>query len=188
VKIHQIWAENVKGISSRVVIDFSPTGLNLVFAPNEVGKTTMAQVLDCIFKYKSDSIAQAVHDLKPKGKDVGPAMGATIEVDGQIYEIEKQWLKENKTEVKLVSPEIKSLDGEPAQRIIDEIYKKRLDENVWKMIQVDQANFDEILKGKSAGERAALSRFLAKVVATGSFYEVRGLVPDFDRQAKLMGL
>jgi ABC-type bacteriocin/lantibiotic exporter with double-glycine peptidase domain len=27
-----------------------------------------------------------------------------------------------------------------------------------------------------------------KVVATGSFYEVRSLVPDFDRQAKLMGL
>lgn len=168
MKIHQLWAENVKGISSRVVIDFSHTGLNLVSAPNEMGKTTIAQVLDCIFKYKSDSSAQAVHDLKPKGRDVSPAMGATIEVDGQIYEIEKQWLKGSKTEVKFVSPEIKSLDGEPAQRIIDEIYKKRLDESVWKMIQVDQASFDEILKSKSAGERAALSRFLAQVVSSGS--------------------
>ena len=121
MKIHKLWAENVRGISNRVNMDLSPTGLNLVTAPNEMGKTTMAQVLDFLFQHKSSANSKEIKDLKPYGKDVGPLMGATIEVDGQTYQIEKRWLKEKKTEVKLISPEIKELDGPEAEKMIDKI-------------------------------------------------------------------
>ncbi len=97
MKIHKLWAENVKGISNRVTMELSPTGLNLISAPNEMGKTTMAQVLDFLFQHKSSANSQEIKVLKPYGKDVGPLMGAIIEVDGQTYKIEKQWLKDKKT-------------------------------------------------------------------------------------------
>jgi uncharacterized protein YhaN len=177
LKIHKLWAENVRGISSRLTMELSPTGLNLVTAPNEMGKTTMAQVLDFLFQYESQQAPEAIRDLKPYGKDVGPLMGAIIEVDGQTYQIEKQWLKDKKTEVELISPESKKLSGPSAQKIVDEIFTQHLDETVWKMIQIAQANFGELLDyAYNAEQRAALSTYLAKAVVDTDSFEDSDLV------------
>ncbi len=159
MKIHKLWAENVKGISNRVTIELSPTGLNLISAPNEMGKTTMAQVLDFIFQYKSSANSQEIKDLKPYGKDVGPLMGAIIEVNGQTYKIEKQWLKDKKTEVELIAPESKKLSGNAADKVIDEIFTEYLDETIWKMIQIAQANFTEILADEYEEEQRDMLRY-----------------------------
>lgn len=159
MKIHKLWAENVKGISDLVEVELSPTGLNLITAPNEMGKTTIAQVLDFLFQYKSSANSQEIKDLKPYGKDVGPLMGAIIEVDGQTYKIEKRWLKEKKTEVELLAPEKKALSGNDADKIINEIFTEYLDETIWKMIQVAQANFTELLVDDYGDEQRDMLRY-----------------------------
>lgn len=166
MKIHKLWAENVKGISNRVEMELSPSGLNLVTAPNEMGKTTMAQVLDFLFQYKSSANSQDIKDLKPYGKDVGPLMGAVIEVNGQTYKIEKQWLKDKKTEVKLLAPVEKALSGNDADKVIVEIFTQHLDETIWKMIQVAQANFNELLLDEYGDvQRDMLRNYLSRAVA-----------------------
>jgi uncharacterized protein YhaN len=166
VKIHKLWAENVKGISDLVEVELSPTGLNLITAPNEMGKTTIAQVLDFLFQYKSTANSQEIKDLKPYGKDVGPLMGAIIEVDGQTYKIEKRWLKDKKTEVELLAPEKKALSGNDADKIIDEIFTQYLDETIWKMIQVAQANFTELLVDDfGEDQRDMLRYYLSRAVS-----------------------
>lgn len=159
MKIHKLWAENVKGISDLVEVEFSPTGLNLITAPNEMGKTTIAQVLDFLFQYKSSANSQEIKDLKPYGKDVGPLMGAIIEVDEQTYKIEKRWLKDKKTEVELLVPEKRALSGNDADKIIDEIFTQYLDETIWKMIQVAQANFTELLVDEYDDDQRDMLRF-----------------------------
>ncbi len=146
-------------------MELSPTDLNLVTAPNEMGKTTMAQVLDFIFQYKSSANSQEIKDLKPYGKDVGPLMGAIIEVNGQTYKIEKQWLKDKKTEVELIAPESKKLSGNAADKVIDEIFTEYLDETIWKMIQIAQANFTEILADEyEEDQRDMLRYYLSRAV------------------------
>jgi energy-coupling factor transporter ATP-binding protein EcfA2 len=183
VKIHKLWAENVRGISSRVTMELSPTGLNLVNAPNEMGKTTMAQVLDFLFQHKSSANSQEIKDLKPYGKDVGPLMGAVIEVDGQTYKIEKQWLKDKKTEVELLAPEKKALSGNAADKLIDEIFTEYLDETIWKMIQVAQANFSELLDNEYDDDRrAALSDYLAQAVADAEGFDDSNVVEKVEAQ------
>lgn len=165
MKIHKLWAENVKGILDRVEVELSPTGLNLITAPNEMGKTTIAQVLDFLFQYKSTANSQEIKDLKPYGKDVGPLMGAIIDVDGQTYKIEKRWLKDKKTEVELLAPEKKALTGNDADKIIDEIFTQYLDETIWKMIQVAQANFTELLVDEYGdNQRDMLRYYLGRAV------------------------
>ena len=165
MKIHKLWAENVKGISDLVEVELSPIGLNLITAPNEMGKTTIAQVLDFLFKHKSSANSQEIKDLKPYGKDVGPLMGAIIEVDGQTYKIEKRWLKDKKTEVELLAPEKKALSGNDADKIIHEIFTQHLDETIWKMIQVAQANFSELLVDEYGDDqRDMLRNFLSRAV------------------------
>ena len=165
MKIHKLWAENVKGITNQVEVELSPTGLNLISAPNEMGKTTIAQVLDYLFQYKSSANSQDIKDLKPYGKDVGPRMGAIIEVDGQIYKIEKQWIKDKKTEVEMISPEKKALSGNAADKVIEEIFTEHLDKTTWKMIQVAQANFTELLVDEYGEEqRDMLRHYLSRAV------------------------
>lgn len=165
MKIHKLWAENVKGILDRVEVELSPTGLNLITAPNEMGKTTIAQVLDFLFQYKSSANSLEIKDLKPYGKDVGPLMGAIIDVDGQTYKIEKRWLKDKKTEVELLAPEKKALTGNDADKIIDEIFTQYLDETIWKMIQVAQANFTELLIDEYGdNQRDMLRYYLGRAV------------------------
>ena len=159
MKIHKLWAENVKGISDLVEVELSPTGLNLITAPNELGKTTIAQVLDFLFQHKSSANSQEIKDLKPYGKDVGPLMGAIIEVDGQTYKIEKRWLKDKKTEVELLAPEKKALSGNDADKIIHEIFTEHLDETIWKMIQVAQANFTELLVDEYGDDQRDMLRY-----------------------------
>jgi energy-coupling factor transporter ATP-binding protein EcfA2 len=161
VKIHKLWAENVRGISKRLTMELEPSGLNLIIAPNEMGKTTMAEVLNFLFQSKSGSQAEEIQDLKPYGKDVGPLMGAVIEVDGQTYKIEKQWLKDKKTEVELLSPETKKLSGPAAEKLVDEIFTQHLDETIWKMIQVAQANFDQLLEEKYDVKSTCCAKYLS---------------------------
>ena len=183
MKIHKLWAENVRGISSRVTMELSPTGLNLVTAPNEMGKTTMAQVLDFLFQHKSSANSQEIKDLKPYGKDVGPLMGAIIEVDGQTYKIEKQWLKDKKTEVELLAPEKKALSGNAADKLINEIFTEYLDETIWKMIQVAQANFGDLLDNEYDDDRrAALSDYLAQAVADAEGIDDSNVVEKVEAQ------
>jgi uncharacterized protein YhaN len=165
VKIHQLWAENVRGISNRLTLDLSPTGLNLVSAPNEMGKTTMARILDYLFQWKSTSQDKEIQNLKPYGKDVGPLMGAIIEVNGQTYKIEKQWIKDKKTEVELIFPEEKRLSGIAADKVIELIFTEYLDRTIWKMIQVTQANFTELLAEEyGEDQRDMLRHFLSRAV------------------------
>ena len=183
MKIHKLWAENVRGISKRITMDLSPSGLNLVTAPNEMGKTTMAQVLDFLFQHKSIANSKEIKDLKPYGKDVGPLMGAIIEVDSQIYKIEKQWLKDKKTEVELVSPEAKKLSGPDADKMIEKIFKHDLDETIWKMIQVAQANFGELLDGRYDDDRRkALSDYLAQAVVDAEGFDDSNLVEKVEAE------
>lgn len=178
MKIHKLWAENVKGITNRKELELEATGLNVVTAPNESGKTTLAQVLNYLFQYKSTANSQDIKDLKPYGKDVGPLMGAEIEVNGQIYRIEKQWLKDKKTEVELISPEKRALSGNDADKVIDQIFTEYLDQTIWKMIQVAQADFDNFISSDlQEGQRDSLRHYLSLAVVDDeagsdeSFYE-----------------
>jgi DNA repair exonuclease SbcCD ATPase subunit len=110
-------------------------------------------------------------------------MGAIIEVDGQTYKIEKQWLKDKKTEVELLAPEKKALSGNAADKLIDEIFTEYLDETIWKMIQVAQANFGDLLDNEYDDDRrAALSDYLAQAVADAEGIDDSNVVEKVEAQ------
>ena len=165
MKFHKIWAENVRGISDLVSLTLQPDGLNIVHAPNEAGKTTLGMVPTYLFSQKSSANSQNIKDLKPYGKDVGPLMGAIVEVGGQIYKIEKRWLKDPKTEVELISPLSEKLSGNDAIKVIDKIYKSDMNETIWKMLQIAQADFGSLISEDfSDGQRDTLRKSLDKAV------------------------
>lgn len=183
MKIYNIWAENVRGITKRITLEPSLTGVTLISAPNETGKTTMSEVLNFLFMYPSSSNRQQIKDLKPIGKDVGPAMGAKIEVNGQIYLINKQWLKDRKTEVELISPVKSQLSGNKAQDVIDEIFTEYLDETIWRLLQIEQAQFAKLTDdGLDFDPTEALHRLLDQVVSEGDVPDDATLMEKVDAE------
>jgi len=117
----------------------------MIHAPNESGKTTLSEVLTFLFTYPSNSNDSSIKKLQPIGKDVGPSMGATIEIGPDTYEITKQWLKEKKTEVKITGSRNLQLAGPDAQREIEKLFTDSLDGTFWELLQVKQAEFNTLV-------------------------------------------
>ena len=145
MRVHKIWAANVRGISTTKSIEPALGGVTMVHAPNESGKTTLSEVLTFLFTYPSTSNDSSIKKLQPIGKDVGPSMGATIEIGADTYEITKQWLKEKKTEVKITGSRNLQLAGPGAQREIEKLFTDSLDGTFWELLQVKQAEFNTLV-------------------------------------------
>jgi hypothetical protein len=145
MKVLEIWAENVRGVSTKKVVNPAPTGVTLIHAPNESGKTTLSEVLTFLFTYPDGSKHANLKTLQPVGKDVGPAMGATIEIGPDTYVIKKQWLKEKKTEVVVTGSRTLQLAGPDAQAEIERIFKESLDSTFWELLQLQQAEFNALV-------------------------------------------
>ncbi len=145
MKVLEIWAENVRGISTKKVVNPAPNGVTLIHAPNESGKTTLSEVLTFLFTWPSDSKHATLKSLQPVGKDVGPSMGATIEIGPDTYKIRKQWLKEKKTEVEITGSRTLQLAGPDAQAEIERIFKESLDSTFWELLQLQQAEFNALV-------------------------------------------
>ncbi len=145
MRVHKIWAANVRGISAIKSIEPALGGVTMIHAPNESGKTTLSEVLTFLFTFPSNSNDSSIKKLQPIGKDVGPSMGATIEIGPDIYEITKQWLKEKKTEVKITGSRNLQLAGPDAQREIEKLFTDSLDGTFWELLQVKQAEFNTLV-------------------------------------------
>ena len=145
MRVHQIWAENVRGITTKKVINPAPAGLTLIHAPNESGKTTLSEVLTFLFTKADSSKDAKMKSLVPIGKDVGPAMGATIEIGPDTYVITKQWLKGKKTELVVTGSRNLQLAGADAQHEIERIFEESLDSSFWQLLQLPQGDFDQLI-------------------------------------------
>lgn len=145
MRVLELWAENVRGISTRKTIKPSPSGVTLIHAPNESGKTTLSEVLTFLFSFPTASSHTSIKSLQPVGKDVGPAMGATLEIGPDTYVIKKQWLKEKKTEVIITGSRNLQLAGPEAQREIEKIFADSLDSTFWDLLQLQQAEFNSLV-------------------------------------------
>ena len=145
MKIHKVWAENVRGIRKRIDIEPALTGTTLFHAPNEYGKTTLSEVITYLFKFPSSSNSQIIQGLVPVGRDVGPTMGATIEVNGDLYVIEKRWIKDRKTEFSVSGSKNIQLSGANAEKAIDELFESNINESFWDLLQLGQSEFASLI-------------------------------------------
>jgi uncharacterized protein YhaN len=176
MKIHKIWAENVRGIRSKIEIEPALSGATLFHAPNESGKTTLSEVVTFLFNFPASSNSQVIQALVPVGRDVGPTMGAIIEVNGDRYEIEKRWVKDRKTEVNISGSRKLQLCGSNAEKAITELFKNNLNESFWELLQLGQAEFTSIIDREFEDEFVAdLQNLLDSISSTEESAEADSL-------------
>jgi DNA repair exonuclease SbcCD ATPase subunit len=100
VKLRKIRLNNVRRFTDPVEISGIASGLNVLAAPNENGKSTIFDALHTLFFKGHRSWDKEVSSLAPHaGGD--PEVGLELELGGQVFKVEKRWAKSRKGEARV---------------------------------------------------------------------------------------
>jgi hypothetical protein len=136
MRILRIKLSNYRGTTEREVA-FAP-GVTIVEGPNEIGKSSLAEALDLVFKYLDSSGAKAVKDTFPVQRDASPEIEVELVTGPYHLVYRKRFGKGASTELEITEPTPESLTGRPAHERVEQILEETLDADLWKALRVDQ--------------------------------------------------
>ncbi|MQB43196.1 AAA family ATPase [Rhizobium sp. ICMP 5592] len=93
MKIRSLSLSNFRKFRAPKTISGFTDGLNIVVEPNEAGKSTLLEALRATFFIRHSAKTELVRSFCPFGDDVAPKVAITFEIEGERWEIEKQFLK-----------------------------------------------------------------------------------------------
>lgn len=142
MRLVRVTLRNFRGVEESTV-RFGE-GVTVVVGPNEVGKSSVAEAVRLLRTTKSSSRSQAVRDVKPVGRDVGPE--AEIELRTGPYDLvfRKRWLKSPSTELEVRAPAREQLSGDEAHQRFTRLLEETVDVDLWEALEVVQgASLDQ---------------------------------------------
>lgn len=150
MKILKIWAENVRGISKLTEIELSPLGVTIISAPNEFGKSTLAEVPRHLIKTIFSSTAAPIKSLQPYNRpDAAVTMGMRFEIDGKIYEIIKNFVKNSSALLKHIQPLGKDLTNDEAEEKLAQILEP-FDNELFNLVYMKQGHSSAAIGSSSS--------------------------------------
>ena len=102
MRILRIKLSNYRGTTEREVA-FAP-GVTIVEGPNEIGKSSLAEALDLVFKYPDSSGAKAVKDTFPVQRDASPEIEVELVTGTYHLVYRKRFGKGASTELEITEP------------------------------------------------------------------------------------
>jgi len=126
MNVQSIRLENWKKFTDPVEIKLKE-GLNVLYGPNESGKSTLIDSIITTFYSKHTSGSEKIKTLKPWGTSLQPRSTITFSKDGQNYRISKGF-QEKKSLLKKQEGESwrKIAEGDRADQEFDELGAQRL--------------------------------------------------------------
>jgi DNA repair exonuclease SbcCD ATPase subunit len=112
MKLRRLRIENLRRFREPLTLEGFADGLNLFAAPNEAGKSTVAEALRAAFfeRHRSSS----VEHLRPWGDTVAtPTVEVDFDVDGRRYQLTKAFLGRRRCELRIQGQP--ALDGAAAE-------------------------------------------------------------------------
>ncbi len=136
--LHRLRLSNFRGIDEREIA-FPDRGVVVVCGANEIGKSSMIEALDLLLNYKDRSGHKDVKAVKPTHADVGAEVEAEISAGPYRFVYRKRFHKKPKTELRVVEPARRSLDGDEAHDQVLSMLGETVDMKLWHAQQVLQA-------------------------------------------------
>lgn len=156
MRVHRIRLSNYRGIDDAEV-EPRLEGVTVVQGPNEIGKSSLIEAFDLIFRRKDRSSAQRVEAIQPKGRDVGPEAEVEVSTGSYRFIYRKRWLKNKETTLNILEPEKEKLTGDKAHERANEILAETLDVDLWEALRVAQGTGISL---PNLDDKAALSKAL----------------------------
>lgn len=126
MKLHRIRVENFRGITIQDVA-VAESGVTVVEAPNEAGKSSLLEAVGLALDYKDSSTAQAVRDVQPVGRDVGSLVEVELSCGAYRLTCRKQFHRSRRTELHIAEPAPEQLRGGEAHNRLQQILDAHVD-------------------------------------------------------------
>ena len=164
MKIHRLKLTNFAGVAERALC-FEPSGVTVVEGPNEVGKTSLIQAIDLIFRYPDSSQATPVLAVKPVDRDVGAEVEVEFTTGPYHLVYRKRWHRSPVTELTVLAPHRQQFTGRSAHDRVDAILDETMDRELWSALRVQQG--ESITQADLAGTRLMAALDAAAAGALG---------------------
>ena len=160
MRLHRISLKNFRGVESHEV-ELAPSGITVIEGDNGVGKTSLIEAFELIFRYPHDSRSRAVLDNQPLGRDVGVEIEVEVSLGNYRMTYAKSYVRSRSTTLQIHEPAPETLTGRQAHDRAGQILNQNVDTALlWALwlnqgVSLDQADLSEQTSLGAALDRAA---------------------------------
>ena len=79
-------------------------GINLIYGPNEIGKSSLAEAIDRVFDELDSTTTQRVRDVQPVDRDAGAEIEVDVETGRYAFTCSKRFQRRAATELRVTRP------------------------------------------------------------------------------------
>ncbi|MCD8138254.1 MAG: AAA family ATPase [Planctomycetaceae bacterium] len=152
MRFNRLTIRDYRGVGEATV-EFAASGITLVHGPNEAGKSSLAEAVTTLFKYKSSTTK--VKHIKPVDKDAGPVVELEATSGDYHFTYAKRFLKRNSTTLTVHRPAAESLTGDMAHERVEAILRATLRKELWDALFSQKKDVDLLqAEGNAALMRA----------------------------------
>lgn len=138
MRIHRIALRNYRGVAEAEVC-LPHTGVTIIEGNNEIGKTSLVEAVQRLFKYRDDSADAAIRSLQPAGTDARPEVTVEISTGPYRFTYAKRWhRKHGATTLSLSEPARQHLQGRDAHERVQQILAETMDVALWDALRLEQ--------------------------------------------------
>lgn len=136
MRLTRISLRNFRGVEDSTVA--FAEGVTVIEGPNEVGKSSIAEAIRLIRRYKSSSRHSDITRVQPVGRDVGPEVELDLRTGPYDVTYRKRWLKSVLTELTVRAPKVEQISGDPAHDRFRAILEETVDADLLEALDVIQ--------------------------------------------------
>jgi DNA repair exonuclease SbcCD ATPase subunit len=161
----------------QLVLDGLSDRINLISGPNEAGKSTLAEALRYALFEPSKPVYDARKFIQQRSGSEAPEVDVDLLVEDQGWRIEKRFLRRQQT--KLTGPDGRPIEGEDAERKIQELLGISLPDagrvtkdvdprhlGLWPILWLRQGELSGLDDAVTDGVRSRLSELVAREVGS----------------------
>lgn len=149
MRLHRIDVEHVRGLR-RASVTLADTGVTVIEAPNEAGKSTLLDAVDLLLSEKDSTKKQVVRDLQPVGEDVGSLVEAELTLGPVHLTVRKRFNRRSMTELTVHGASGRQLTGDDAHDHLRRLLAEHTDLALYEALRLRQGrSLDSLTLGQS---------------------------------------
>ncbi len=137
MKILRLRLKNFRGVAE-CELEFLAQGVTVIQGPNEAGKSSLAEAIDLLFDFRSDSKSRRVKAVQPVGRDVGSEVEVELRAGEVRFVYFKRFNRDHATRLDLLAPSVETLVGREAHAKANQLLEEAMDVTLWKALRIQQ--------------------------------------------------
>jgi hypothetical protein len=137
MRIHRIHLQHYRGVRD-LHLRVPETGVTIVEGDNEVGKSSIAESLDLLFRHRDSSTRKEIKEVQPVHLDEGPYVEVELTTGEYHLTYAKRWHRQKQTTLTVHAPVPEQLTGREAHDRAQAILEQTLDDGLWDALRLQQ--------------------------------------------------